>query len=140
MVIGPLIPKLSGPARMEFVAKGAPRFARFAESFSVLTLLFGVAMVAVIVNGDFASISFATPFWVCIAAGALLALVDVALAFSAITPSVRKMARYAEAALQDPGAPPPEFVSASKRLSMASAVSLVILILVTVFMVAAAAL
>lgn len=140
MVIGPSLSKLSGPSRTEFMAKVAPRFVLYIESFSVMTLIFGVAMVAVIADGNFSIFSLSTTLGLCISIGAALALVAVVLAFTVVVPATRRIIRISLSMMQNPGPPPPELVAASKRLRVGSTLAMVLLILVTVFMVAGATL
>ena len=140
IVIGPMLPKLSAPARGEFLVKVVPRFARYIEIFSILTLVFGVAMVGVLANGNTSILSLSTSFGLYISIGAVLALVAVALAFVVILPSTHKMVKIAEELMKNPGPPPASLAVAANRLRVGSTVAMILLILVTVFMVAGATL
>jgi uncharacterized membrane protein len=140
MVIGPSLSKLSGSARGEFMAKVAPRFVNYIEIFSIMTLIFGVGMLAVIADGSMSIISLSTTFGLCISIGAILALVAVALAFAVVVPATHKIVRISQSMLQNPGPPPAELMAASNRLKVGSTTAMVLLIIVTVFMVAAATL
>lgn len=137
-VIGPSLAKMSPQARLEFFAKAAPRYLRYVELFTLLTIIFGVAMVAVLADGDTSILSLDTTFGVAIAVGATLAVVAVGLAMGVIVPTARKISEISKQLLEKPGPPPPELPALSNRLKVSSAVGLVLLILVTIMMVAAA--
>jgi uncharacterized membrane protein len=136
MVIGPSLPKLSAPTRGEFFAKVAPKYVRYIEVFSILTLVFGVAMVAVLADGNFSIMSPSTSFGLFISIGAVLSLVAEALAFTVIVPSAHKMVKITESMMKNPGPPPPELAVAANRLRIGSTAGMVLLIVVTIFMVA----
>jgi len=93
MVIGPSLPKLSGPARGEFFVRVAPKYIRYVEVFSIITLVFGVAMVAVLADGNSSIMSPSTSFGLYIAIGAVLALVAMGVAMAVIIPSAHKMVK-----------------------------------------------
>ena len=86
IIIGPSLAKLSPQARGEFMVKVMPRYLRYFEVFSAMTIIFGVITAAVLLNGDFSSISFSTPFGLYITIGAILALIVFAVSFSVILP------------------------------------------------------
>lgn len=138
MVIGPSLPKLSPGTRAEFMVKVTPKYVRYVEILSVITLVFGVAMVAVLADGNFSIMSPSTPFGLYISTGAILALVAEALAFTVIVPSAHKIVKLTEVMMKNPGPPSPELIAAGKRLRIGSVIGMILLILVTVFMVAGA--
>ena len=140
MVVGPSLPRLSGSTRVEFSAKVLPRYARYIEIFSVITLIFGVATVAVITDGNFSMMSPSTPFGIYISIGAVLSLVPLGLVFAVVIPSAHKIAGMSEMLMKTPGPPPAALAAASRRLRMGSMAGMVLLILVTIFMVAGATL
>jgi uncharacterized membrane protein len=140
MVVGPSLPRLSGPTRIEFSARVLPRYARYIEAFSIITLVFGIATVAVFTNGNFSVMSPSTSFGLYISIGAVLSLVPMGLAFAVIIPTAHRIAGMSEALVKAPGQPPSELAVAFRRLRMASTAGMVLLILVTVFMVAGATL
>jgi uncharacterized membrane protein len=140
MVIGPTLPKLSASTRGEFFVRVAPRYVRYIEVFSIITLVFGVAMVAVLADGSTSIMSLSTSFGLYISIGAVLALIAEALAFTVIVPSAHKMVKIMQSMMKNPGPPPPELAVAANRLRLGSTVGMVLLILVTVFMVAGATL
>jgi hypothetical protein len=86
MVVGPSLPRFSASTRVEFGAKVVPKFARYIEVFAIITVIFGVAMVAVITDGDLSVMSPSTPFGLYISIGALLSLVAMGLAFAVVIP------------------------------------------------------
>jgi hypothetical protein len=140
MVIGPSLGQLSPPARGEFFVKVGPRFVRYIEIFSFVTLLFGVAAVAVLADGDYSLFSPSTTLGLCISTGAVLALVAVALAITVIVPSTKKIVKITESLMKNPGPPPPELQVAAKRLRVGSVTGMILLIIVTILMVAGATL
>jgi uncharacterized membrane protein len=140
VVVGPGLSILSPQSRVEFLVKILPKYLRYVEGFSMLTIVFGVVAAAVFLNGNFSSISFSTSFGLYITAGALLALVGVAMAFSVIIPTARRIVGFAEALTKAPGPPPAEMLSAAERLRLSSTVAVFVLIAVTVLMVAGATL
>jgi uncharacterized membrane protein len=136
IIIGPSLAKLSPQARGEFMAKVMPRYLRYFEIFSGMTILFGIVAEDVLLNGDFSSVSFSTSFGLYITTGAILALVVFAVSFSVIIPMTRKIIRIAESMMKTPGPPPPELAVLLKRQRVVTTVSLVLMIVVTVLMVA----
>jgi len=140
MVIGPSLLKLSPPARGEFFVKVVPNFARYIEIFSILTVVFGVAMVAVLADGNTSIMSLSTSFGLYISIGAVLSLVAIGIALGVILPTTHKMVKIAESMMKSPGPPPPELAVAAKRLRVSSTIGMVLLIIVTMFMVAGATL
>lgn len=138
MLIGPTIGTLTPGARSEVVLKLFPRYVRYVEIFSVTTVVFGVALLLDIANGNMSVLSPSTPFGLYISAGALLAAVVVVLAFVFVAPTAHRIVRLTEQMAKNPGPPPPELPRASARLRAGAMIALVLLILVLVFMVAAA--
>lgn len=137
-VIGPGLARLSAPSRGEFFVKVAPNYVKFVEIFSGLTLVFGVAMVAVLSSGGGDIMSPSTSTGLYITVGAVLALVAIILAYTLIIPSAKKMVKIAEAMMKAPGPPPPELGIAARRLRMGTVTATVLLLVVTALMVAAA--
>ena len=140
IVLGPALPSLSAQARLEFLATVLPRYVRYIRMFAAVTVVFGVATVLVIADGDYSVLSPSTPFGLYVSAGALLALVVMGLAFGVILPTAGRIAEMSGALLKAPGPPPPELLAASERLRKGSMAGLVLLAAVTVLMVASATL
>ncbi|MDA4134777.1 MAG: hypothetical protein OK441_04335 [Thaumarchaeota archaeon] len=138
IIIGPSLAKLSPQARGEFMARVMPKYLRYFEFFSGMTILFGVITADVLLNGDFSSISFSTPFGLYITTGAILALIVFAVSFSVVVPVTRKIIRISESMIKTPGPPPPELMVLLKRQRVITTANLMIMILVTILMVAGA--
>jgi len=138
IVIGPSLARMSPQSRIEFFAKVMPKYVNYIRAFVIITILFGVAMVAVLANGDYSIMSPSTSFGLFISAGALLALVTVAVAMSVTLPAATKISKISQTLLEKPGPPPPEMATLGKRLRLSSTAALVMLILVTILMVAGA--
>src|SRR5208283_1214848 len=92
-----------------------PKYLRYFEIFSGMTILFGVVTADVLLNGDFSSISFSTSFGLYITTGAILALIVFAVSFSVVIPITRKIIRIVESMVKTPGPPPPELVALLNR-------------------------
>lgn len=140
MVVGPGLASVTPQTRAEFFAKVVPRYVRYVVAFSLATLVFGVATVLVIVNGDFSVMSPSTSFGLYISSGAVLALVAAALGIGVVSPTAVKMSRLAASMVANPGPPPAEFGALARRLRLSSTAAMVVLMLVVLFMVAAATL
>lgn len=140
MVVAPALATVSPQTRLEFFEKVVPRYVRYVVVFSLATLLFGVATVLVIVNGDYSMMSMSTSFGLYVSTGALLALVAAALGLGVVSPTALKMSRLAKSLVANPGPPPPEFMALGKRLRLASTSAMLVLVLVVLLMVAAATL
>lgn len=138
IVIGPAMEKFSAPTRGEFVVRVVPRFVRFIETFSILTVVFGILTVAAYANGDYSIMSLSNSFGLYISIGAVLAVVAIGIAMGVIVPATHKIVKITESLMKSPAQPPPELMVASKRLKFGSLSAMVILIAVTVLMVAAA--
>ncbi len=138
MVIGPAMEKFSAPTRGEFVVKVVPRFTRFIEVFSIVTVVFGLLTVAVYANGDYSIMSLSNSFGLYISIGAVLAVVAIVIGLGVIIPAAHKIVKITESLMKNPAPPPPELTVAAKRLKFGSVSAMVILIVVTIFMVAAA--
>ncbi len=139
ILIGPTLGTLTPGARTEVVLKLFPKYIRYAEAFTLLTVIFGVALVLDIGNGDMSIFSWSTSFGLYISIGAALAVVAVILAFMVIAPSAEEVIRLTEEMVKDSTPPSPGLPKASAGLRMGASVGLVVLILALVFMVAAVA-
>ncbi len=140
LVIGPSLQTLSPQTRLEFVIKVLPKFLRYIEAFSILTVIFGLLAIAALFNGDLSEFSLSTPLGLYISIGAVLAVVAIGLAMAVLVPTARKLISISEGLTKTPGPPPPELMAASQRLRVTSIAGLAILVLVTIFMVAGATL
>jgi hypothetical protein len=138
IVIGPSLAHMTPQSRTEFFAKVIPKFLRYVEAFSIMTVVFGLITVVVLANGDYSIFSLSTSLGVFITAGAVLAVVTVGLAIGVITPTARKMSVISQGLIQKPGPPPAELPGLASRLKNSAAIGLVLLIIITVLMVAGA--
>ncbi|MDG6925706.1 MAG: hypothetical protein JRN09_04050 [Nitrososphaerota archaeon] len=137
-VIGPSVGLMSPPARTEFFAKVVPKYLRFVEVFSILTIIFGVVSAVVFADGDYSIFSPSTTFGLLISTGAVLGLATIGLAMAVIVPTARKISAISQVLLQNPGPPPAELLVLAKRLRVSSTLALFVLIVVTMLMVGAA--
>jgi len=117
------------------VMKLFPPFLRYVTAFSIMTVIFGVALVLDIANGNMSVFSLNTTFGLGIVTGAALAVVAIALATTVVSPSARKMLRLTEEMVKNSSPPSPELPKAAERVRVSAAIVLVLLILVLVFMV-----
>jgi uncharacterized membrane protein len=136
MIIGPTIGTLTPGTRAEVVLKLFPKFSRYVGIFSLMTVVFGVALVLDIGNGDMSVFSPSTTYGLYISTGAVLALLAVVLAFTIIIPSTRKVYRLTEEMVKNSAPPSPELPKAAARLRIGATAALALLILVLIFMVA----
>jgi len=139
MLIGPTIGTLTPGARAEVVLKLFPKYVRYAKAFGLITVIFGLALVLDIGNGDMSVFSPSTSFGLYITTGAVLALVAVVMAFAVISPSANRVCRLTEEMVKNSSPPSPELSKAATRLRVSSLVGLAVLVLVLVFMVAGVA-
>ena len=135
MVVGPNVAKLSPTARLEFFSKVAPKFLRYAVILAGTTLLFGVALTIDLYGHLFNPLSNSGIY---IMIGAALALITFLIGLLIVEPAAHRIAKMCESLLQNPGPPPPEFAPLQKRFQNLAAVGMILLILVLVFMIAAA--
>jgi uncharacterized membrane protein len=137
MIITPTLPTFTPSTRGEFVVKIIPKYTRYAGAFALATPLVGVALALSITGGSMSAFAPTTQFGLFISEGAALALVTWAVFFGVVVPASRKVVRLTEGITKSPGPPPPELVSASRRLRGGAAVGLVLLMAILVCMVAA---
>jgi hypothetical protein len=136
IILAPSLAKLSPQTRGEFMVKVVPKYLRYFELFSGMTIVFGVATAAVLLNGDFSKVSLSTPFGLYITVGAVLALLVFVVSYSVTIPITRKIIRISESMMKTPGPPPPELKVLANRQKVITTASLLVMILITVLMVA----
>lgn len=140
MIIGPGLAKLSPESRGDFVLTIVPKYVRYSVTFAVLTLIFGVSSLVVLANGNFSMMAPTTPFGMYISAGVLFALIAFAVGLGVAIPAANQSVKILKTIAVSSGPPPPELKAASDRMRMGSAITMVLLVLVTVMMVAGATL
>jgi uncharacterized membrane protein len=139
MVLGPLFPSLAPARRTELILKFYPKFARYMTVLGLSTAVFGAALAFAMAGGDFSVFSASNQWGLSIMIGATLALVVTALAFGTIIPSMNKTVRLLKELQRNPSAgPSPELPKLQSRMKGAAFLGLLLLMLVVVFMVAAA--
>jgi len=137
MIISPAVPTFTPATRGEFIVKVFPKYIRYAEVFTLVTPLVGLAL-AFSINGSFSVFSPTTRFGMFISAGAGLSVVTWIVFFGVIAPTAHKVVKMTEDMMKNPGPPPAGLVGASKRMRVGAAVGLVLLLTILIFMVAAA--
>jgi uncharacterized membrane protein len=136
-VIGPGLQTMSGPSRLEFIARFFPKLLRYIGGMILGTFVFGLLLLYLIVGGNFALLSPSTTFGASLSAGIALAVIAGINAVAVTFPSFGKMASMAEAALRSGQQPPPEMASYAKRARMGSIAGAALLLTALVMMVAA---
>ncbi len=138
MVVAPLLPSFNPATRGEVVLKLFPKYIRYTEIFSLMAVIFGAILALAMAGGDFAMFSPTTTFGLFITIGATLAIITFGLGIGVIAPSAHRLVRLTESAVKNPGPPSPDLLKTTGRLKTTATIGLVLLILVLVFMVAAA--
>ncbi len=138
MIVAPGLARLSPQSRADFVLNIVPKYVRYTVAFALVTLVFGIGSVIAFANGNFSVMSMSTAFGMYISAGAVLALVAFGIGVGVAIPAANKLVKITKSMAGNAGPPPPELMAASKRMRIGSTVSMVILVLVTIFMVAGA--
>jgi uncharacterized membrane protein len=136
-VLAPALAKLSPPSSGEFLVKVVPRVVRFFQIIAVTTILFGVLFLYNFSNGDFRILSFSSSFGADLTIGLVLGLVAFIISeFVAVPIQLKaiKMIKAMQAAGQHQ--PPPDFPKTLKRAADTATLTVVLLILTSVFIVA----
>ena len=125
-IVAPGLRLLSPMARLEFLAKVAPKVTRFFIGVATATVVFGLALF---LASDVSDI----PLYV----GALLGLVAYAVALGVTVPAFHKADRIANQALANPqgGPPSPELGAVMKRAGMGATLVVVLVVVAAVLMV-----
>ena len=138
-VVGPALAKLSPPASGEFLVKVVPRVVRFFQIVAATTILFGVLLLYTILpTVDFGTMSNLHPYGIEIMTGLSIGFVAFLLSeFVAVPIQLRavKMVREMQASGQHQ--PPPEFPGTLKSAADYATLTVVLLLVASVFMVAA---
>jgi uncharacterized membrane protein len=139
MVLAPILPGLTPGSRGELLLKLLPKFERYIMVFGASTVVFGAAFAFALADGDMSAFSPANPWGLRIDVGALLALGTLAVAFLFVIPAMSKVVKLLTEMKAPPGsAPSPLIPGLMKRIRVGATAGMVLLILVLVFMVAAA--
>jgi hypothetical protein len=155
MLIGPILPTLSPSSRGELIVRLFPKYVRWAEIFTFVTPVFGLTLALYISHGDWSIfdpnsntgiactsvlVSCVTnPFGFYLSIGALLTLVAWGLVFGVVAPTGRRIVWFTQAAMKNPGNPPPAgLAKATMRLRASSSAGLVLLLVIVLCMVLAA--
>lgn len=138
-VVGPLLTKLSPASSGEFLVKVVPRVARFFQMMAGSTILFGVLLLyAGESNGEFAPLTFSTFYGADLTIGLSVGLIAFLMAELVAVPAQLKVVRMVKemqaAGQQQPSA---EFPKALRRTRITATMTVLTLILASVFMVAA---
>ncbi|MDV3244949.1 MAG: hypothetical protein LYZ66_07260 [Nitrososphaerales archaeon] len=136
VVIGPALVKLSPSSSGEFLAKVAPKVGRFFQIIAGSTILFGVLLVYNL--GGFELLSLSSFYGVVITIGLSLGFTAFLTSEFVAVPSLLKVARMIremQASGQDQ--PPAEFPKTLRRATITAYLTVLLLILTSVFMVAA---
>jgi uncharacterized membrane protein len=138
IVVGPLLPKLSPPARTEVAIKLIPKFSRTVSIFASLAALFGIALAFGHVGSNL-SVFSPNNFWgLAISLGASLTFVAFILAMGVVAPASKKFVKLLEEFQRNPqGGPPAEIPKLQKRISTAGLLILILLFVILALMVAA---
>jgi uncharacterized membrane protein len=139
MVLGPILPGLTAGSRGELLLKLLPRFKRYIMIFGASTVVFGAAFAFALADGDMSAFSPANPWGLRIDIGAIIALGTLALAFFFVIPAMSKVVKLVTEMKASPGSTPsPLIPGLMKRIRIGATAGMLLLILVLVFMVAAA--
>jgi len=139
IIIETSLPKLSPQTNGELVLKVFPKFIRYVQLFSVLTLIFGIILALDISNGDLALFGLGSTWGLFVTIGASFGFATLLILFLLAAPSVNKLGKVIMQMQANPQQPPPrEFHILQKGLEIGGPTALGMLLLALVFMVAAA--
>jgi uncharacterized membrane protein len=102
MVVAPLMKNLSPQTRAEFSIKMTPKFSRFVTIFAILTIVFGLALVLSLTNGNFAALAPGTIWGIGISGGMTLTIIGVTLGFGISIPTGKKMVKLIQEMQSNP--------------------------------------
>lgn len=139
LVLGPVLGRLTAPARSELLVRLIPKALRYFNAFSLLTLLAGFGLAASLTDGNLSFFFTGNPWGSRILVGGSISLITGIIAMGVISPAANRIVRIlsqqpAPAAPPTQG-PPPQLLSAQRRLQAGSMASLLLLFIVLVFMV-----
>lgn len=135
-VISPNLAKLTPSSSGEFLVKVAPAVGRFFQIVAGLTILFGALLLYNM--GGFGLLSLSTTYGVNLTIGVAFALAAFVLSeFIAIPPLFKAIRMIKEMQASGGHQPPAEFPKTMKFVNATAALTVVLLILTSIFMVGA---
>jgi uncharacterized membrane protein len=136
IIIAPMLSKLSPPAAGEFLVKVGPRVARFFQAFAGLTVLFGLLLLYNI--GGFGLLTLSNTYGIELTIGVSFALAAFVVSEFFAVPPILKAVRLIKQMQSSGSHEPPAELAKTLRIAGATAMFLLVLLLLTsVFMVAA---
>jgi hypothetical protein len=137
-VIGPALAKLSPSSSGEFLVKVAPRVARFFQIVAGSTILFGVLLLYAQTNGNFAALSPSTSYGLYIPIGLSIGFIAFLTSeFVPVPPILKAIRIIREMQASGQPQPPVELARTLRRATMTAYLTVLFLILTSVFMIAA---
>ena len=136
LLIGPTLPSFNPAARAEFVLKVIPKYVRYVTGFALMTVVFGVLLVADIESSNSSALSLSNSFGAYIAVGATSSLLALIVAMAVIGPAAKKIVSLTAELVRNPSPPPPDLMKANARLRAGASAGLILLVLALIFMVA----
>lgn len=135
-VVGPALAKLSPPSSGEFLVKVVPRVVRFFQIVAGTTILFGVLLLYNL--GSLPLLDLSTSYGVDLTLGLSMGLIAFLISeFVAVPIQVRAINMIKEMQASGQHQPPADFPKTLKRASDMATLTVFLLIVASVFMVAA---
>lgn len=135
-VVGPALAKLSPPSSGEFLVKVGPRVVRFFQILAGTTVLFGVLLLYSL--GSLPLLDLSTSYGVELTIGLSIGFAAFLISeFVAVPIQVKAINMIREMQASGQHQPPAEFPKTVKRASDTATLTVLLLILASVFMVAA---
>ncbi len=135
-VVGPALAKLSPPSSGEFLVKVAPRVARFFQIMAGSTILFGVLLLYNL--GGFELLSLSSFYGLDITIGLAIGFTTFLISeFVSVPPLLKAIKMIREMQASGQHQPPAEFPKTLRRATITANLTVLLLILTSVFMVAA---
>jgi len=136
-VVGPALRTLSPPSSGEFLVKVVPKVVRFFRISAGGTVLFGLLFLYSFSGGDFSILSFSTHLGAELTIGVSIGLIAFLTAeFVAAPRQVKAVNVIKEMMAAGQHQPPADFPRTLKRAADSALVTVILLILTSVFMVA----
>jgi len=136
-VVGPGLRKLSPQSSGEFLVKVVPRVVRFFQIMAGTTILFGVLFLYSFSNGNFGILSFSTSFGMYLTIGLSIGFIAFLISeFVSVPIQLKAVKMIKDMQASGQHQPPPDFPKTLKRAADTATLSVVLLILTSIFMVA----